>query len=461
MTPPSENRRILIVDDNASIHADYRKILGSSGESGALADAKAAFFGAAAPVSAPVAGSGFELESAYQGEEALEKVRAACAAQRPFAVAFVDVRMPPGSDGVLTTARLWEIDPELQVVLCTAFADYSWEEMQRKFGSSDRLLILKKPFDTMEVVQLASALTEKWNSSRREKQNLEEARRAEQEARAYAASLKTFNRALETAKASAEAASTSKSEFLGRLAAVLGQSGGALLSALDCAAGEELGAEARRARLDDAHARCEEICRAAQNLALQAGIELDTLEVVRAPCAMDTLLAGLARHWNERAAGRELCVEASWAGNAPATVACDQALLQLILDALLDNALRFTERGRIEIRGGVGADGDTQEPVLEIVVRDSGCGIPASELARIFEPLSHAREAEAGAHFSLHTARRLARRMGGELEVESEVGRGSSFRLRLALPTEEDGGPAAPLPSAPERRRTELEARAG
>ena len=77
-------------------------------------------------------------------------------------MAFVDVRMPPGWDGVETTARIWEADPDLQVVICTAYADCSWDEMLQKLGQSDRLVILKKPFDSIEVYQLANSLCRKW-----------------------------------------------------------------------------------------------------------------------------------------------------------------------------------------------------------------------------------------------------------------------------------------------------------
>ena len=74
----------------------------------------------------------------------------------------VDVRMPPGWDGIETTQKLWEVDPDLQVVICSAYSDYSWDEIIAKLGNSDRLLFLKKPFDAMEILQLANALTEKW-----------------------------------------------------------------------------------------------------------------------------------------------------------------------------------------------------------------------------------------------------------------------------------------------------------
>jgi PAS domain S-box-containing protein len=157
--PQGKNLRILVVDDNRAIHEDFRKVLGGRGGDDDFADADAGLFGAAED-SGPVVA--FELDSAFQGQEGLELVTKAVAAGLPYALAFVDVRMPPGWDGIETVEHLWAVDADLQVVICTAYSDYSWDEMIRKLGHSDRLLILKKPFDSIEVLQLATSLTEKW-----------------------------------------------------------------------------------------------------------------------------------------------------------------------------------------------------------------------------------------------------------------------------------------------------------
>jgi PAS domain S-box-containing protein len=162
MTSPvvEKNLRILVVDDNRAVHDDFRKILCSGQESSAgLAAAEEVLFGE--PVAAGQVPA-FEIDSAYQGEEGLARTRQAAAAGRPYALAFVDVRMPPGWDGVETSVRLWEHCPDLQIVICTAYSDYSWNNMLARLGNNDQLVILKKPFDTMEVLQLANALTEKW-----------------------------------------------------------------------------------------------------------------------------------------------------------------------------------------------------------------------------------------------------------------------------------------------------------
>jgi diguanylate cyclase (GGDEF)-like protein/PAS domain S-box-containing protein len=153
------NRRILIIDDTPSIHDDFRKTLGpaASPENG-WASTEEALFGSTAAATV----QGFELDSAFQGLEALGKVEAALAKDLPYAMAFIDMRMPPGWDGLETIERLWQVDPKLQVALCTAYSDYSWEDIAERLELGDRLLILKKPFDAIEIRQMASALTVKW-----------------------------------------------------------------------------------------------------------------------------------------------------------------------------------------------------------------------------------------------------------------------------------------------------------
>lgn len=163
-SPSKACHRILVIDDNPAIHEDIRKILCQRGsKDAALTDAKALLFG---DDQVPSALDEFEIDSAFQGEEGLGMVQAASEAQRPYALAFVDVRMPPGWDGVETITRIWKKHADLQVVICTAYSDYSWEDMIRQIGRSSSMVVLKKPFDNIEVLQLAHALTEKWTLSR-------------------------------------------------------------------------------------------------------------------------------------------------------------------------------------------------------------------------------------------------------------------------------------------------------
>jgi CheY-like chemotaxis protein len=156
-----ENRRILIVDDNEDIHDDFRRILSPNQDTSALDALEATLLGETTDAAPPT--PSFELTSAHQGAEALAKVQKALADGAPYALAFIDVRMPPGWDGIETLARLWREDPRLQAVICSAYSDYSWEAISARLGQTDRLLVLKKPFDPVEVRQMACALVEKWN----------------------------------------------------------------------------------------------------------------------------------------------------------------------------------------------------------------------------------------------------------------------------------------------------------
>jgi PAS domain S-box-containing protein len=155
-----EPRRILVVDDNPRIHEDIRKIFSSTAPDGLAEDAEY-LFGAQG-------GGGksldFELtiDSAHQGQEALAMVRQSLNEDRPYMMAFMDMRMPPGWDGLETIQEIWKICPALQIVICTAYSDRPWLEINTKLGASPNLLLLKKPFDNMEVLQMVQTLTCKW-----------------------------------------------------------------------------------------------------------------------------------------------------------------------------------------------------------------------------------------------------------------------------------------------------------
>ena len=158
------SRRVLIVDDNRAIHEDFLKILGGSADnSSELLAAERLLLGEAAALPPRPT---FEIDTALQGEEGVARVRQALKDDRPYAMAFIDMRMPPGWDGLETIQHLWELDPHVQVVICSAHADYDWTEVITRLDHSDRLLVIKKPFEPIEVLQCANALTRKWENER-------------------------------------------------------------------------------------------------------------------------------------------------------------------------------------------------------------------------------------------------------------------------------------------------------
>ena len=160
--------RILTIDDNPAIHEDYRKVLSGGGGNIELDEAAEFLFGEktdgtdSAHLSVERCERVYKIDSALQGKEGLQMVKESLKNNQPYACAFVDVRMPPGWDGVETVKQIWEIYPDLPIVLCTAYSDHSWEEISIELERTDQLLILKKPFDTLELRQVAASQTARW-----------------------------------------------------------------------------------------------------------------------------------------------------------------------------------------------------------------------------------------------------------------------------------------------------------
>lgn len=162
------NTRILIVDDNESIHEDFKKVLiqGKDEDEAVLDEMESELFGDEGDPAEPASQEEtveYEIDSAFQGQEALSMANKAAAEGRPYALIFMDVRMPPGWDGIETISRIWLEHPYVETVLCTAYSDYTWDDIVEKLGVTDKLLFLRKPFDAVAVQQMALSLVKKWN----------------------------------------------------------------------------------------------------------------------------------------------------------------------------------------------------------------------------------------------------------------------------------------------------------
>jgi CheY-like chemotaxis protein len=149
--------KILVVDDNPAIHGDFHKVL--------VTDPPPADFNAVGSAlfdETPDSESSYNLDFALQGEHAIEMVRNALKAQKPYGLAFVDVRMPPGIDGVQTIQQLVRLDPSLQCVICTAYSDYTPESARQKIGLTDGLVFISKPFDPAIIRKLAKTMHDRF-----------------------------------------------------------------------------------------------------------------------------------------------------------------------------------------------------------------------------------------------------------------------------------------------------------
>lgn len=169
------NRRILIIDDSLEIWETYRQVLCPDEGNGHSATRQLAFILETKEAASSYYNDdpGFQLSFASQGKEGLDMIRQALDDNRPYAVAFIDIRMPPGWDGMETAARIREISKDLEIVIVTAYSDRSRQEIVAAVGWPEKLLFLRKPFDPEELYQLALSLTSKWNIARREEKALQ------------------------------------------------------------------------------------------------------------------------------------------------------------------------------------------------------------------------------------------------------------------------------------------------
>jgi CheY-like chemotaxis protein len=168
MSTHESKRRILVIDDSEAIHLDFRRILQEEPPRSRdeLDQLEEALFGStqhsrdddsAKPM--------FEVDSAFQGQEGVAKVKEALAAGRPYEMAFLDYRMPPGWNGAETLRRLRQVAPSLRVVLCSAYSDYSWQEVMQEFNEPELIKELRKPFNSQELRKVAQRLSEPTGSA--------------------------------------------------------------------------------------------------------------------------------------------------------------------------------------------------------------------------------------------------------------------------------------------------------
>jgi len=437
--------RVLIVDDNRAIHSDLRKVLAGDQQATGLAASAEALFGETAdqPLSLQ-----YEIDSAFQGMEALALVRAAKSEGRPYALAFVDMRMPPGWDGVETIQHLWLEDPSLQVCICTAYSDYSWSEISTRLKCNDGWLILKKPFDNIEVCQVAAALTEKRRLGELAHLRLHdlETRVAER-----TATLNETNEQLRREIADRMAvevtlrdrevqlSNSKKLEAVGQLAGGVAHEFNNLLQIItghgQCALDELSPAEPLYEEL-------QQILHASGRAAVLVNqlLGFSRRQVLR-PVLLD--VNKLMTDFVEMARplfGQQISLETSfhqdtnWANVDPDQLR--QAILNLVLnarDAMPEEGILTlsTCNTSLATLPKPSADDPLPGTYVEIAVRDTGSGIPASALDRIFEPFFTTKDIGKGTGLGLAMVHGVVKQHGGTVSVSSQDGAGATFRILL------------------------------
>jgi diguanylate cyclase (GGDEF)-like protein len=161
--------RILVADDESAVLDAYRTVLEGKKLSGntAVTDLKSKLFGGAGTETTPSDVSAFDVIYTQGAEEAVQAVSDSIKGNERFAVAFIDMRMPPGPDGVWAATEIRALDSQIDIVLSTAYSDVDPSELSRQVPPVSKIFYVQKPFHPHEVRQLAIALGQKWSAEKK------------------------------------------------------------------------------------------------------------------------------------------------------------------------------------------------------------------------------------------------------------------------------------------------------
>ncbi|MEE8577941.1 MAG: ATP-binding protein [candidate division Zixibacteria bacterium] len=430
--------RILVIDDNPSIHKDFETTLVEEETSTSLNTLRTEVFGERP--SDLTAKDTYELDFASQGEEGCEKIQLARTQGRPYELAFVDMRMPPGWDGLKTIEQMWRIDPNVQVVICTAYSDYSWEEITRRLGKSQNLLILKKPFDSAEVAQLASALTEKWVLAG---QASLKTGQLEHMVKERTDELAGINEQLKLEIAEREQAQQKQAELIKTVDNVNKE-----LKDFVSIVSHDLKAPLRGIKtlatwiLDDSSDKLGEQANEQMNLLLDR-VER-TYKLIEG--VIEYSRAGRTEERPLRVDLDKFIPEAIDMLAPPENVSvtiesempvidCEETHLMQLFQNLVSNAIKYMDKPQ----GWIKVDCIEQDGFWKFSVADNGPGIEEKHFERIFKMFQALSVTEKfnGTGVGLTVAKKIVELHGGDIWVESEVGKGSTFFF--TMPKQETG----------------------
>jgi signal transduction histidine kinase len=423
---PEDPIHILVVDDEAPILEAYRAVLcPPPDEHSELADAEAELFGTTKVADERP----FTVKFASQGEDAVAQVAAALAEGQPFKAIFLDVRMPPGIDGIETARRIRRLDGHVNIVMVTGYSDNHPRDIATQVPPFDKLFYISKPFQALELQQFAFALDAKWRAER----SLRQSHLALEE---QYSTLETTFAELSRVTKEVERASQAKGEFLANMSHELRTPLNAVIGFAEILRGEmfgPLGNERYRGYADDIYHGGAHLMRVINDLLDFSKAEASKLKLNCELLELKSLVNAVLTLVREQAIRG--CVELRVDDLALLPIINgDELRLRQVLLNLLSNAVKFTPAGgTVTVSGRIDAAGD-----LVFAVADTGIGMSEADLAVALEPFGQAENSYArkfqGTGLGLPLAKRLIELHGGRLVLTSKPGSGTE--AAMVLPAE-------------------------
>jgi len=428
-------QRILLVDDNEAIHEDIESILSINRNNSdmELRQMEDDLFGASAVAEPEVlVETLYDIDHAYQGEEAIKMVSDAVAEGDPYSLVFMDVRLPPGMNGIEAIQKIWEDHPYTEIVICTAYSDYSWDQIVRSLGHTDTLLFMKKPFNVTALKQTALTLTTKWNLRQ---ETIAHTGMLEEEVQNRTLELQKLVAEHKRLKEKAEKATATKSAFLATMSHEIRTPMNGVMGMNSLLLETELDAKQRKLS-EMVKKSADSLLRVVNDILDFSKIEAGKMDIEVVPFKTEEVVSEVIQTISFNAKKKALNIGYNIDDDVPGTLMGDPTRIKQLLLNFGSNAVKFTEKGGVTIHVGLTENG-TGSCSVKYSVKDTGMGIPEDKLDGIFDPFKQADTSTTrkfgGTGLGLAICRQLVELMKGTVGVESEPGNGSTFWFEVPL----------------------------